>query len=223
MRRAAQSGFTLLEVVLAMLLLAGLLAMAWGGLTFVVRGWDAGAVTGQRTADNRLAQNFLRRELMELFPMRWKDAATVKFAFEGDARRMRFVSSRPAGLATGGLALVGLEVQSDPPRKKNLVMRRALPDEAARDFGPLDKAEPTILFADIDSVEFAYFGGESDLAEPQWTTAWTFPNRIPQLVRLRVKSAAGTELPEFIARVVLGEVASCLESTFQSQCRPRRS
>ena len=222
MSRRAQSGFTLLEVVLALVLLTAMLTMAWSGLTFVLRGWDTGATVGQRTADDRLALNFLRRELNELFPMRWKDALQLKFAFEGEPKHMRFVSSRPSGLAAGGLALVALSVESEGPRTRNLVMRRALPDDAAKDFAPLEKGEATILFRNVDSVDFAYFGSENDIMEPRWETQWRYTARVPQLIRITVKGADGTEHPEFVARVMLGEQAGCLESSFQQTCRPRR-
>ena len=86
-----------------------------------------------------LAQNFLRRELAEVFPMRWKDPTKLRVAFEGDARSLRFVSTRAAGASSGGLALVGLEVEpAADPRENNLVMRRAMPDDKAQDFGPLE-------------------------------------------------------------------------------------
>jgi general secretion pathway protein J len=222
MRRLPQAGFTLLEVVLALALLAAMLAMAWSGLEFALRSWDLGMATGQRTADTRLSQNFLRRELSELFPMRWKDPMTLRFAFEGESKRLKFVSSRPAGLALGGLALVGLAVESDGPRRNHLVMRRALPDDAARDFGPLEKAEGIILFPDVESIEFAYFGSNNDMNDPLWSDAWAYPGRIPLLVRLRVRSADGVVQPDFISRVMLGEEAGCLESAFQRNCRPRR-
>jgi general secretion pathway protein J len=217
-----QSGFTLLELVIAMVLLAAMLGLAWGGLNFALRGWDTGESKGRRTVDLQLAQNFLRRELAEVFPMRWKDPSILKVAFEGDVRHMRFVSTRAAGAATGGLALVALEVEAAAdPRQRNLVMRRALPDDAARDFGPLARTTATVLVTDVDSVEFAFFGAENDFNEPRWVPEWTFAGRIPQLVRVKLKTGDGAELPEIVARVMLGEEAGCLENAFQRVCRPR--
>ncbi|QJR16476.1 prepilin-type N-terminal cleavage/methylation domain-containing protein [Usitatibacter palustris] len=218
----AQKGFTLLEMVIAMVLLAAMLSMAWGGLSFALKAWDIGEEKGHRTADWRLTQNFLRRELSELFPMRFKDATTLKFAFDGQPRRLRFVSSRPAGLAAGGLSLVGLEVESAAGGEGRFIMRRAQPDDDAVDFAPLDKAEPTVLLKGVDSIEFSYFGGENDLTEPKWTGEWTFPGRIPQLVRMVVKDRDGQVQGDFIARTFLAEEAGCLENAFQRGCRPRR-
>ena len=218
-------GFTLVEIVLAMVLLSTMMLLLYSGLSFALRAWDAGDAGGRRTADRRIGENFLRRELTEVFPMRWKDPMTVKVAFSGEAQRLRFVSTRPVGITLGGLALVSVEVDGDARRhERHLLMRRAMPDEDAKDFGPLEQTtdKPTIVIADVDSVVFSYFGSENDFSEPRWMDTWPYPGRVPQMVRMRVKSADGTMLPEMVAKVMLGEEAGCLENSFQRLCRPRR-
>jgi general secretion pathway protein J len=206
-----------------MALLGVMMVLMYSGLTFSLKGWDAGAASGQRIADRRIGENFLRRELSELFPMRWKDPMVLRLAFEGEAERLRFVSSRPADVTGGGLSLVGLGVEAaSDGRARNLVMRRAMPDDAATDFGPLDHAGATVILAGVDSVAFSYFGSETDFTDPKWTDRWTFPARVPQMVRMRIRTADGTVLPEMVVRLNLGEEAGCLENTFQRVCRPRR-
>src|SRR5438552_1865807 len=66
------AGFTLIEVVVAMALLATIMMLLSSGLTFALRSWDAGDANGRRVADRRLGENFMRREMTELFPLRWK-------------------------------------------------------------------------------------------------------------------------------------------------------
>ena len=221
--RRAQGGFTLIEVVLAMVLLGSIMVLMYSGLSFTLRSWDAGEANGRRTADLRLGTNFLRRELSELFPMRWKDAMEVRMAFEGDAGHLRFVSSRPAGLQLGGLSLVGVQVEDNPEKKtRDLVMLRAMPDHAQVDFGPLAGATRHVLMPGVDRVEFAYFGAENEFGDPRWHDSWDFKGRVPEMVRVRVRLADGSMLPESIVRVVLGEEAGCLENSFQRLCRPRR-
>jgi general secretion pathway protein J len=221
--KRSQAGFTLLELVVAMALLATMMLLLYSGLNFGIRSWDAGDVNGRRTADRRIGENFLRREIAELFPMRWKEPNVVKFAFEGERDRMRFVSSRPAGLSQGGLSLVGLEVQDEGggSRRRNLVMRRAMPDDEQKSFDPLDKAEPTLMLAGVQSVSFEYFGSENDFTPPQWTDTWKPANRIPEAIRLHIVADDGP-LPDMSVRISLGEEAGCLENAFQRNCRPRR-
>ena len=220
-RRAA--GFTMIELVLAMALLGAMMVLLYSGLAFALRSWDAGEANGRRIADRRIGENFLRREMAELFPMRFKDPMSVKVAFEGGAQKLRFVSSRPAGITQGGLSLVGVEVEAGAtPRERNLVMRRAMPDDEAKDFGPLDRAERTVLIEDVESVQFAYFGTENDFTDPRWYDTWPYAERIPRLVRLRIKAPDATLMAEMVMRIELSEEAGCLENSFQRVCRPRR-
>jgi general secretion pathway protein J len=222
MKRRA-SGFTLIELVIAMTLLAGMLALLYSGLSFAVRGWDTRDAHARRIVDQRISENFLRRELSEIFPMRWKDPSFIKFAFKGERDKLQFVSSRPAGYSVGGLSLVGLEVVPHATgRGRDLVMRRALPDDDAKDFRPLEAAKPVLLLEGVDEVKFSYFGADSDVNTPQWSDEWSVAAKMPMLVRMSVRMADGRAVPDMLARVVIAEEAGCLESTFQRGCRPRR-
>jgi general secretion pathway protein J len=221
MRR--QAGFTLIEMVVAMALLGTMMLLLYQGLTFGLRGWDAADVNGRRTADRRIAENFLRREIGETFPMRFKDPMVLKVAFEGKENTLRFVSARPAGISAQGLSLVGIGIENDDAKRtRALVMRRAMPDDEAKDFAPLDRGERTVLFEGVDAVKFEYFGSENDFTDPKWVEAWDYAGRIPQLIRIQIRTADGGQLPEMVVRLMLGEEAGCLESAFQRVCRPRR-
>ena len=97
------AGFTMIELVVAMALLGMMMVLMYSGLSFSLRSWDAGESNGRRTADRRIGEGFLRRELAQLFPMRFKDPMAVKVAFVGEPGKLKFVSSRPAGVSQGGL------------------------------------------------------------------------------------------------------------------------
>jgi general secretion pathway protein J len=219
-----EAGFTLVEIVVALVLLGSMMLLIHSGLAFALRSWDAGDANGRRVADWRITENFLRREVSEVFPLRWKDPNFVKFAFDGERGHVRFVSSRAAGVSLGGLSLVGMEVEAgaDARAPRNLVMRRAMASDEVNDFEPLRDGQKSILVAGVDSVEFGYFGSENDFTEPTWTDEWKYPARMPTMVRLRVRTAGGEVLPEVVMRIMTGEEAGCLESAFQRQCRPRR-
>ena len=222
--RSREAGFTLIEIVVALVLLAIMMVLLYAALNFSVRSWDAGDAAGRRVVDRRIGENFLRREISELFPMRWKTPTMphLAFAFEGEKDHLRFVSSRPAGIQQGGLSLVAVEVQAESPpsRRKNLVMRRAMPDDDQTSFAPLDAAKPTLLVEGVDSVSFEYFGAENDFTPPQWSDSWKWPARIPEMIRVRIQADDGPQ-PEMLMRVTLGEEAGCLENAFQRNCRPR--
>jgi general secretion pathway protein J len=223
MRRRATSGFTLIEVVIAITLLGAMLVLLYSGLSFAVRSWDAGDANGRRVTDFRVAQNFLRREMSEIYPMRWADLATVKYAFEGTQRDVRFISSRPAGVSMGGLSAVGIALERGKDgRSQDLVMRRAPIYADVNDFGVLGSAEASILVPGVDSVQFAYFGSENDFTDPAWSDEWKNSLRMPQMLRMSVRTARGEVLPDMVVRIMVAEEAGCFENAFQRQCRPRR-
>ena len=222
--KRAQAGFTLVELVVAITLLAVMMMLLYSGLAFAMRSWDAADVVGTRITDQRIGINFLRRELSETFPMRWKEPTMVQFAFEGKSSSVRFVSSRPAGLQAGGLSLVGLSMEEDRDRRRSLVMRRAMPDDEAKDFGPLERSEekPTVIVSGLGDLHFSYFGAANDFTEPAWTDEWPHKGRMPLMVRMRATLADGSPLPELVVKLMVGEEAGCLENSFQRGCRPRR-
>jgi len=220
--RRTEGGFTLIEVVLAMVLLGTMMLLLYAGINFSLRSWNAGDANGRRVADARIADNFLRREVGELYPMRWQDPNVLRYAFDGQQHELRFVSSRRAGVSAGGLSVVSIAAeQGTQPRTFDLVMRRAQASGDVNDFTPLEHAEPSVLLAGIDSVDFAYFGAANDFSDPEWVDEWKYPGRMPQLVRMTVHSARGDMAP-MTMRLMVGTEAGCFENVFQRDCRPRR-
>jgi len=221
--RRIQSGFTLVEVVLAMVLLGTMMLLLYGGINFSLRSWNAGDANGRRVADGQIADNFLRREVGELYPMRWQDPNVLRYAFEGKQHDLRFVSSRRAGVSAGGLSVVAIQAeQGSAPRTFDLTMRRAQASGDVNDFSPLEQAKPSVLLAGIEGVDFAYFGAVNDFSDPEWTDDWKYPARMPQLVRMTVHGAHGDTLPPMTIRLMVAPEAGCFENVFQRDCRPRR-
>lgn len=221
-RRGAR-GFTLLETVIALTLLAVMLAMLFAGLRMGIRAWDAGSGRGDRADQALLTWSFVRKELTAAFPWRFKDPLAVKLAFRGERERLRIVSMRPAEIGGGGLAFVSFEFE--PPRGTSepgrLVMRRAFAAAGHTDFSAVETAEKFTILEGVSTVRFEYFGAENDATSPAWSDRWEFPQRLPSHVRLKVK--LGEEpLPDMVVAMRLGEEAGCYESSFQRICVPRR-
>lgn len=221
--KRTHAGFTLIEVIVAMMLLGIMMLLLYSGLNFSLRSWNAGDANGRRVADTRVADNFLRREVTELFPMRWKDGNSLRYAFDGKQHTFRFVSSRRAGVSAAGLSLVGLDVEpGKEPRTFDLVMRRAQVSGDVNDFAPLDEAEPTVLVPDVDGVDFSYFGALNDFTDPEWVEDWKYDARMPLLVQMTVHTTRADPPPPMVMPLMVAVEAGCFENVFQRDCRPRR-
>lgn len=221
--RRAVGGFTLLETMVALALLAVMLAMLFAGLRTGIRAWDAGSDRGDRANQVLLAYGFLRKELTAAFPWRFKDPLSVRLAFAGERERLRFVSMRPAEIGGGGLAFVSFEFESARGAQKTgrLVMRRAFASAPDRDFSPVEDAQKFALLEGVAEARFEYFGTENETTPPTWSERWDYPQRMPSHVRLQLKLGEAA-LPEMVIWLRLGEEAGCYESSFQRTCVPRR-
>ena len=69
-RQARQAGFTLLELIVALVLLGLLSAVLFGSLRLAGQSTDRGDAAAQRAAGMRLAQQFLRANLESQHPLR---------------------------------------------------------------------------------------------------------------------------------------------------------
>ena len=221
--RRAADGFTLLETVVALTLLAVMLAMLFAGLRTGIRAWDAGSGRGDRADQVLLTWSFVRKELTAAFPWRLKDPLAVRLAFKGERERLRFVSMRPAEIGGGGLAFVSFEFEPSrgTERTGRLVMRRSFAAAESRDFAPVDEAEKFTLLEGVTAARFEYYGAENDITPPSWSDKWDHAQRLPTHVRLEVKLGE-EKLPDMVVALRLGEEAGCYESSFQRVCVPRR-
>lgn len=219
----SSGGFTLVETVVALTLLAVMLSLLFAGLRTAARAWDAGTGRGDRADQVLLAYSFFRKELTATFPWRLKDPLTVRLAFRGERERLRFVSMRPAEIGGGGLAFVSFEYEPARGAKQagRLVMRRAFAAAESRDLSPVDAAEAFTILDGVTSARFEYFGAENDTARPSWNDGWEHPQRLPSHVRFALRIGE-QELPEMVVALRLGEEAGCYESSFQRVCVPRR-
>jgi general secretion pathway protein J len=230
-------GFTLLEVILAITLLAMMMGMIYASLNVSLRAWDAGDARVTTASNWRLVERFLRRELGQVFPARWRGVATPVLAFEGNTNELRYVTAlnleaTTQNGATAGLQWAHLQLASDG----TLLLNRQPFDVQAQNFEGLDSTAttsststnstsasvpPVKLMEDVTALDIAYFGAETDTAEPAWREEWRDQSRLPLLIRLTIATSKGRDVPPLIVALRIGEEAGCLANNFVRQCGPR--
>ena len=226
-----RQGFTLLELLVGLTLLGVLLILIYSALNIGLRAWDTGEQRAGEASQQRIVQSFLRRELGQVFPVRWRGIAESKIAFEGTKSEIKFVTALNLGasIKEGGLQWAHLYIADDPEpgpdgkHRQSLFLKREVFDLQAKDWGGLDEAKPTRLIAGIREIEISYFGSENDTTDPKWSNEWAFPLRVPTLIKVAVKTEAGREVPELVVALKLGEEAGCYDNAFQRQCGSRRA
>ncbi|BBJ23820.1 prepilin-type N-terminal cleavage/methylation domain-containing protein [Candidatus Nitrotoga sp. AM1P] len=214
------TGFTLLELLIAMSLLGFILALLFGGMRLGARSWDAGEMRAENSTHLALLQGFLRRELSQVTPFHWKKKADMNLAFVGQPDSLKLVAPIAVRLGPGGLFLISLELVQDKDIGQ-LVMRRVIPDADSVDFTALENAEKIVLADHVEELSFAYFGAETKDAEPQWRDQWgnrDTQQRLPYLIRVRVKFSNGRVWPDLVVAPLIGSDTGCMWDSATNRC-----
>jgi general secretion pathway protein J len=169
------AGFTLLELLIAMTLLALLSLVLFSGFRFGTRAWDRAESSTAGAGELRRAQDAIAETLGRAYPeMQLTDPKNPHVYFDGNADAVTFLA--PDRSNNGGLSVIGLARSGDA-----LVMTTT--PELARD--PRRQTKARKLLGHVASFELAYFGAANDNVAPQWTANWANRSRLPKLVRIR--------------------------------------
>jgi general secretion pathway protein J len=184
MKRAA--GFTLLEILAALVLLALLLLGVYSGIASASRSVRSGTAMIERMDQLRAAQQFLRRELAQTLaaPISHTDRGEPIY-FHGSAHQMRYVAPLPGYLGKLGPQLQQLQLVDDGAGGLRLEVRLALlpPDGSP----PQALGEPQVLFDHVREGSFHYRGVDPEGTALPWAGEWTGDRSLPQLVRIELQ------------------------------------
>ena len=108
-------GFTLLETLVGLTLLGVMLILIYSALNVGLRAWDSGEKRVSEASRQRVVQSFLRRDLGQIFPVRWRGIPESRIAFEGAKDDLKFVTMLTLGAAAreGGFQWGHLYVADD--------------------------------------------------------------------------------------------------------------
>ena len=218
-RRAPQRGFTLIEVLLAFVLLALLMAGAWGGIRTATKSVQSGEALIERTNKMRVAQEFMRRDLSQALSLAlWQDPATGESTiFEGSPDVLTFVAQMPGYLGRGGPYVQRLSFESREGDLQ-LVFRHAMHNGYKAEDDPLaePEREPVVLLEHISRGSFEYRALDDQGKLGDWTEDWERKGALPLLVRLKIEFAPEAHMtwPELVVPLMLNPQGSAVYDPF---------
>src|SRR5712691_13072809 len=193
-KREAESGFTLLETIVALTVLGFLIIAIIQGVHTQLVFWNVQTRRIATTAELDSTARVLRAVLTTMPIQPAALGAPVSLGFEGRADQITLIGQLPCGL--GSFRRVDMTIY---PRVSRIVIswtpHRHDPPEAAK---PPPIA--TELIRDVDRLEFAYWGSPGEGLPPAWLARWDGPD-LPKLIRVRVRFASGDDRhwPDLVA------------------------
>jgi general secretion pathway protein J len=208
MRRRAR-GFTLIELSVALVLLALISSVLYGSLSLAGSSWNRGEAKAEQSDAMRLTEGFLRRTLTSQHPLRMHKAVSQPLYFQGTHDSLAYAAAL-TGRAGAGMYYFRVAVAANGDNSR-LILSRVIPDYAATQL-PEFGNDFSVLADGISEVRFSYFGrdaGASNLVSPTWRDSWDDPQRLPDLITVDVIPARGTPWPTLVVEPRLSPEVGC--------------
>lgn len=209
----AQRGFTLVEVLVALAVLALVVAFGFTGLRHAADAWAVLDRQGRHAADLGAVQDVLRSLIAGAYPEAEPDGrGSYVVAFQGRGDALDFVARMPARTELPGFRRITLALD-DGEGGRRLVLGWA--GEPAQGEG----AGSTVLVEGVRALRVRYFG--DDGSGRRWHEAWSGRKALPALVAMEMDLADGRVWPRLVAAPRIEVDAACTLDLLTRTCAGR--
>jgi len=215
-----QSGFTLLEVLVAFSLMSLLFLALFSSFKTGSKSWDAAEKRMQKTEDQRLILGWLRRQLQQTMVVRIQEDKGRVYAFSGNESHVRFAAPLLPFNDKGGVYLQELFIKRENGGKSLYLKYAAYrPDTSWEE--AFEETKPVLIYGDLKSVQFEYFGTDSAEDDPHWESEWEEKLVYPLLFRLKIETLDQEKWPALV--IDLPQVDSYVSPQIQTRQRTPRA
>lgn len=177
------TGFTLLEVMIAMTLLSIMVVLLFSSLRVGAESWDKGERKIADVNEKAVVYQFFKRHLTATRPL-WDDFSDDDrvFSFQGEGDKIQFVSVFPASASRKGIQL--FEVAYDRADKGSIVisLKPFYPTASEEEW----EQENEILLTNVKKFEIEYFDIDLEAKDGEWIDDWQGKERLPALVKIKI-------------------------------------
>jgi hypothetical protein len=200
MKTRASRNASPLEVMAGITIFCLVMAVLYSGYRLGVRSWESGERAQAAVAKLRLGGSLVRSHIAQAVSLSGGLGDARQVWFEGEAKRLVFVTAMGAQFGSGGLYEMTLVIDERKEGAALVLSRRLL--RSGVGFGiPGFDDQSRDLIDQLESAEFTYFGAAEAGGDASWRTRWASRQRLPRLVRLRMVSKLIGVWPEIVIRL----------------------
>lgn len=186
-RRHSERGFTLIELMLALTLVAALLALSFGSLRVGLAAWRQGEERAGAQQHGRSLVQVLARSLGAAHPYQGEARGGVRppVLFEGEAERVAFVTGTPPFPMAVPIAFTAVTLGTESGEASGLAVRqKVLPGT-----DPFERVEPVLVDDSVKAARFRYLRDVAGSWEERWDA--TAEGRLPRAVEITLTTSIG--------------------------------
>lgn len=181
-----QSGFTLLELMLAMTLTMVLMGLVYASVRMTIRATESGEAMVDRSNRIRITQEFLRRQLNRAMPLIIETSPTDgrTRSFEGSAGEIRWVGPMPGYLGSGGPYIQSLELERGPDGYELVYRFEMLNGYDPQQRRSEEDIDTVVLLEGIRRGRFQYRSLDANNLATPWSSDWKDPATMPVMIQI---------------------------------------
>ena len=183
--QSKQVGFTLLEMLLAIVLLSIVMALAYAGLRSITKSTERADRLIQSQTHIRATQQFMQRQLATALPIAYFSREDdEQLVFEADNDFIQYVAPMPGYLGAGGPHVQQISLERTRDGEYELLFRHvpllSFEEDSMRD------VEPFVLLRGIEDGEFSMVGRDEEGQLTDWSSDWEETAQVPMAIALNL-------------------------------------
>lgn len=219
-RRDCEAGFTLVELLVAVTLLALLTTLVFGALKYAGRAWAETDHRAIAAADLSAVQAVFRHAINGAYPaFASADPTDREIAFDGAGEWLVLVAPLPAAIASGVEARQRFFVEGEG-RSRALFMAWRFDLPSSDQATPLPENRVRLL-DHVRALRFAYYGALDPGQVPSWWQRWSGNTTLPNLVRVHIErdDSVLPQWPDLVVETRATANTACVYDALAGMCR----